>query len=236
VNAFFGSRLSPHLARLSDGALLIRSTPVGRTGVQMYSPHDVSVDLPNDGKQIPVRRLPEEVFRPATVASIEGTAICNDHPPVFLDASNWRAYVCGHAQHVREGPALENGDRTLIADLVIRDAGLVEAITTGRSRDLSLGYDCEYERVNGQWTQKNIVCNHLAVVPTGRAGANISIMDAAARAISADRFGATLARVYDACPEMREDVEEVLVALSGVQDPATDADLYAAQMRRSWRK
>jgi hypothetical protein len=41
-------------------------------------------------------------------------------PSQFVDSSNARFYCAGHAQNIRKGPALENGDVTIIGGLVAR--------------------------------------------------------------------------------------------------------------------
>ena len=64
----------------------------------------------------------------------------------------------------------------LLADLIITDPVLIDLILDGK-REISCGYTYELCEENGQYIQRKIRGNHVAVVDAGRAGARVSIRD-----------------------------------------------------------
>ena len=170
---YYGTRLSENISRREpEGYLLCLNVPVARTGTQDYLPEELG--LPGGGGTIPVYRPEEEVFVPETVASFEGMPVTNDHPPDGVDIDNiWRLQM-GHAHNVRRGTGDESD--LLLADLIITDPRLIDAILEGK-REISCGYTYELAEENGQYFQRKIRGNHIAVVDAGRAGPRVSIKD-----------------------------------------------------------
>ena len=183
---------SPHIQETPEGYLVCPSVPIARTGVQEYLPEDFGDDPPvepgPDGV-ILVVRTEEEVFAPATIASFEGKSVTLLHPEPAPDPDvpdvnpdNWRNLTCGVAMNVRRGPGLPGGTGgqadLLLADLLITDAEAIDAVKSRELRELSCGYDAQYEEIRpGVGRQINIVGNHIALVPRGRAGARVAIRD-----------------------------------------------------------
>jgi hypothetical protein len=127
---------------------------------------------------IEVYRSPSEVLSKAAIASAHGKLITDGHPSQFLAPWNSGAYAKGHVLNPREGPLLPNGDRTIIADLVIYDHNLISKILDGGLRELSAGYDTEYvERSDSSLEQRQIRINHVAFVPNGRCGSACRVED-----------------------------------------------------------
>jgi hypothetical protein len=223
MQAFIGSRISPHMARLRDGSLLCLSVPVARTGTQYYKAQELSSmggELPagyatND--MIPVRRPAEEVLSVRTLASLEGIPICDTHPPQFVNPRNYSAWQAGHLQNAREGPRTADGERTIAADLVIRDANLIDKVERGLMREISIGYDCEYVQDGRGFKQTNILANHCAIVPQARGGSSLQIMDSAPTLsgleLACRRVGVSLAEAMQH-PELWPVVRETMEALS----------------------
>jgi len=173
--AFTGSRISAHMSRDNAGALICHAVPIAREGWQEYRASEVGIEGGDDS--VRVYRPPHEVFSKSTMASFEGKPVTDDHPGTFLTPENWSAYCRGHVQNVRVGETTDEGERTLVADLVINDRNLIEKIRNGK-REVSCGYDCFYlERADGTFQQSRIRGNHVAVVAQGRAGENVRIMD-----------------------------------------------------------
>lgn len=77
---FFETRLGETRYALADGSLLCKDVPIARTGTQVYSAKDLPNLKPNAAGEIIVRRSPEQVFDPATLASFEGMSITVLHP------------------------------------------------------------------------------------------------------------------------------------------------------------
>ena len=150
-----------------------------RTGTQDYLPEELGItpgsfSFASGPGLISVYRPEEEVFAPETMASFEGMPVTNDHPPDGVDVDNIRRLQMGHAHNIRRGTGEESD--LLLADLIITDERLIEAILGGK-REISCGYTYELAEENGRYIQRKIRGNHIAVVDAGRAGPRVSIKD-----------------------------------------------------------
>lgn len=173
--AYYGATISPNMDKTPEGYLICRNVPINRTGVQVYSAREVGV--PGGGDEpVNVYRLEEEVFSPAALASMEGKDVTRGHPPDMLDASNRAAYSTGHIENVRR-----DGNNT-VADLIIKDPSLVSDVENNVLREVSCGYYCTFEPYKDGYKQTNLIGNHVAVVPRGRAGHEVAIHDTAPEA------------------------------------------------------
>lgn len=173
--AYYGSTISPHIDRTPEGYLICRDVPINRTGTQTYLAHELGLDGDPD-RPVTVYRLEEDVFAPAAMASFEGKDITRGHPPEMLTAVNQSGYSRGHLEHVRR-----LGENT-VADLIVKDASLVSEVESGLLREVSCGYNCNFEPYMDGYKQTHIIGNHLAIVPRGRAGRDVAIKDTASQA------------------------------------------------------
>lgn len=173
--AYYGTQLSPNQIETREGFLICRNVPIARIGAQEYTARDLKLDGDPE-RVIPVQRLPEDVFDPATLASFEGKPVTQLHPPELVGPENYAAYLKGHAGNIRR-----DGD-FIIADLFIDDKSLASDIQNGTMREVSCGYTCRYEADGDGYKQTHIRGNHVAVVPRGRAGHEVAIKDAAMQA------------------------------------------------------
>lgn len=173
--AYYGSSISPHIDKSPEGYLICRDVPINRTGEQDYLARELGLDGDPE-RVVKVYRLPDDVFAPAALASFEGKDVTNSHPPEMLTAENQAAYSKGHLENVRRV-----GDNT-VADLFIKDPMLVSQVESGAMREVSCGYNCNFEPYLDGYKQTRIRGNHLAIVPRGRAGATVSIQDTAPEA------------------------------------------------------
>lgn len=173
ARSYYGNKISDNMTMTPEGYLLCANVPIGRTGWMEY----LGQELPSDfnepaGNLCRVYRSTEELFNEATMASFEGKSITNTHPTSNLDIDTTPATERGHAQNVRR-----DGD-FLVADLFIKDAGLIHEVQNNLKREVSCGYDCSWSKIgDGKYEQKDIVGNHVAVVPNGRAGSKVAIRD-----------------------------------------------------------
>lgn len=174
--AYFGSPISPNQLETSEGYLICKNVPIARTGKQDYLAREMGVADADPERVIPVMRNPEDVFSVETLASFEGKPVTLTHPPEDVTPENWAAYAKGHVQNVRR-----SGD-FIMADLVITDPMLINQVRSGSMRQVSCGYHCDYTADGTGYKQTRIRGNHVAVVPLGRAGAAVSIQDAAPEA------------------------------------------------------
>ena len=177
MRAYYGSRLSPNQTETPEGFLICMNVPIARTGTQTYLRSELGFS-DDPGGLVDVIRTEDEVFSPATIASFEGKPATEDHPPMEVTPDNIAAYDMGHVQNVHRGTGEESD--LLLADLFITSLPLIEAIRSGRLREVSCGYDCEYRMdAQGRLFQCGIRGNHVAVVSAGRAGPRGAIKDSA---------------------------------------------------------
>ncbi|CFR19538.1 DUF2213 domain-containing protein [Yersinia kristensenii] len=173
---FYNSRLGETRFTMSDGGLLCKDVPIGRTGVQLYGGEELDDIEPDSDGEILVERTEDEVFRPETLASFEGMTFTVSHPIEDVTPDNWGRYAAGHVQNVRRG----SGDQSdlMIADIVVKKAEAIKVILEEGVDQISSGYDAEYQQTaRGKARQYDIIANHVALVPTGRAGKRCSIGD-----------------------------------------------------------
>lgn len=173
--AYYGTSISPHMDVTPEGFLICRDVPIARTGTQDYLAGEMRLDGDPE-RVITVDRRPEDVFEAATLASFEGKPVTDGHPPENVSPENIGAYAKGHVQNVRRA-----GD-FIIGDLYITDAALASDIRNDVKREVSCGYLCNYVPDGTGYKQTNIRGNHVAVVPRGRAGHEVSIQDSAPEA------------------------------------------------------
>lgn len=173
--AYYGSQISPHLVDTPEGFLICKDVPIARTGPQNYLARELMLDGDPD-RVVTVQRYPADVFENATIASFEGKPVTDGHPPENVSPENYAAYTRGHAQNVRQ-----DGDY-IVADLYINDANLANEVRNAVKREVSCGYLCNYVPDGDGYRQEHIRGNHVAIVPTGRAGHEVAIKDAATEA------------------------------------------------------
>jgi hypothetical protein len=196
ARGYYTSRISENLEETPEGYLVARNVPIARTGPQDYkvsdlpqdTARDLGVDTSNPGANITIYRPPEEVFHPDTLKSFEGKPITMNHPEDFVDPTNYTKVAMGHVQNVRKGAEPLGGDDDgagewpVIADVIITAEPLLSRVKNKQMRELSCGYDFGIKRNEDNpdlIDQCSIVGNHVAVVPHGRAGSSVRIVDAA---------------------------------------------------------
>lgn len=153
-----------------DGALIVDAR-AARTGVQIYAGYEVGRP---DLSSVRVMRSADEVFSRDSLASFAHRPVTNNHPAEPVTADNWKSVAVGQtADEVRKD------DIYVRVPLMVSDGAAISDIEGGK-RELSVGYTCDLEWVDGQThdaEQKNIRVNHIAIVDAGRAGKNCRIGD-----------------------------------------------------------
>jgi hypothetical protein len=127
-------------------------------------------------------RHPDDVFDAHSMATLNGIPVTHLHPTEMLDPTNTKKYSVGIS-----GTAGAEGQYVKLDAVTIMDDGAIKAVESGECEELSCGYWCEREDVAGTFEgepydcrQRNIVYNHLAIVPKGRAGPDVRLhLDAA---------------------------------------------------------
>ena len=177
-----------------EGFLLCAEVPIARIGTLIYGAGETPLEVGKD-EIVKVDREPEEVFRPETLASFEGKPVTLEHPSEEVTPENFKEHVVGVVQNVRQGKGIE--DDLILADLLIQDKEAIDAVREGKYREVSCGYDADYEQTGpGRGRQLNIIGNHVALVEQGRCGPRCAIQDR--RTIMAKEKTTLRARIIDA--------------------------------------
>jgi len=126
-----------------------------------------------DGSVVRELRLPEEVFKADSLATLEDLPLTDGHPAEPVNSTNVKGLAIGH---VGGGSVRRDGNHVRAA-VIVEDAAAVALIEGGAKRELSCGYHCDTEDKPGVYNgepydkiQRNIRYNHLALVERGRAG------------------------------------------------------------------
>jgi uncharacterized protein len=156
--------------------LLCENVKIARTGPMMYMPEEVPGIDPGTATMVTMLRDPEALFSPETISSFAGMAVTMDHPDDMLDPDNTRASEVGVVLNPRRGEGIDSD--YLVADLLIKDRAAIDAVRSKELREVSCGYDCDYEQVRpGVGRQVKITGNHVALVDRARCGPTCSIGD-----------------------------------------------------------
>lgn len=147
----------------SDGqGRLIVSARISRTGSQTYR---------DEHGEHEEWRPESTVFEAASLRSFEGAPVTRGHA-AWIDSSNVATYAKGYARNIRRD------GQHVRADLVIWDGGVIEDIRAGRLVEISCGYSCDVETIDGKLTQVRVRGNHVALGGRdwARCGASCAIL------------------------------------------------------------
>lgn len=151
---------------------------VARTGIQEYLARELGLDG-DPNRIVRVYRPPEEVFNDASLGTYDGATVTNDHPKELVTSKNYKSVSVGEVR----GAGRQDGD-FVVCDLIIKDQKTIDDINAGKC-ELSAGYTAEYVHGPGitadgqeyEFTQRNIIINHQAVVSKARAGGIARVFD-----------------------------------------------------------
>lgn len=148
--------------KTAEGFLIARA-PVTSVGVFLYRN--------DDGTPRRELRLPEEVFNPESLETLKLKPLTLLHPGV-VTPDNIEKVQVGSV-----GSDIYTDSYRVYIDLAATKKDGIEAVEDGTARSLSCGYKCDIEWTSGTWMgmpfdciQRNIRYNHVALVPTPRAG------------------------------------------------------------------
>lgn len=161
--------------RTADGYLLA-SPKVARTGIQEYLGSELGRP---DLSIVRVYRPENEVFSRDSLHSFAHRPVTIDHPPVMVDASNWKKYGVGTIgdEVVRDGEFVR-------VPLMLMDQNAINQIENGKN-EISMGYTADLVFDAGVTPdgkkydayQANIRGNHLAIVDKARGGSQLRVID-----------------------------------------------------------
>ena len=164
---------------------------VARSGVQYYLRSELGLDgSPFD--KVGVFRPESEVFSADYLDSFSGADVTDDHPSKMVNKDSFSKLSVGHVSGV--GRRDENDSRYVVADLVIKDSGIIKKINDGKC-ELSVGYTAVYDEESGthegesyDFVQRGMEVNHVAVVDSARAGREAKIFDQKGRTCMSQHF------------------------------------------------
>ena len=150
-----------------EGFLWCRDVPLARTGTYQYLRHEVPCIPPAPGSNmITVERTEDEVFAPKAIDSFRGKPFTDDHPYEDVTSANYKDHTYGALHNPRRGEGEHS--HCLVGDILVWDPKVISKIKSGEKRQISNGYDADYEIVGpGVGRQRNIRGNHIALVDQG---------------------------------------------------------------------
>lgn len=167
--------------RTPQGGLRVDAN-LTRVGVFLYR-------NPNGSERRELRPA-EEVFKADSLATLADAPVTDLHPPAMVTTENHGTYSKGHARDIK------HDDRFVTSKLVLQDKTLVGAVERKDRTQVSLGYTCREDLTPGIYNgerydliQRDIQYNHVAIVPSGRAGADVALRLDAAEMIADDSAG-----------------------------------------------
>ncbi len=152
-------------------------TPEGYLVLEAYATRTGVFDYyTKDGKLYREYRPQTEVQNPDSYRTLENQPLTKLHPKNMLDSKSASKFIKGI---VLEG--IEPEGIYLKVTVRVFDKELIDLILSGKMTELSCGYYCEVidgkgvtpDGVQYDGMQINIIYNHLAVVPKGRAGSKV---------------------------------------------------------------
>ncbi len=165
-----------NVRRTAIGGLLL-DAKLARVGVLEYQ----------DGDKVIRRYNPASVLE-AAIPQVSTIPVTNRHPDKFVDTDNYSQYAAGHVVGMAR---FEDGH--IHATLAINDKKLIRDIEMGIAREVSLGYSAVHDGIPGgadgeTWDEARVelILNHAAIVPVGRAGKTVRLQLDAAGSIPAD--------------------------------------------------
>jgi hypothetical protein len=111
---------------------------------------------------------PEVLFDEEHLDSIGGAPLALTHPKDPITPNNYKQYAVGST-----GTKVVARKDKGIVDIVtvVCDEEAINSVLTGKTRQLSMGYDAQLEpRADGKFNQTKRICNHNALVELARAG------------------------------------------------------------------
>ena len=161
----------------ANGFLHVKHCHCTKVQIAQYLGSEISSDLIPD-KVYNVFRPEEELKKAETIQSLNGVPLQLEHHDDTAErpAQYTRIGATG-TDAVFEFPYLSNS-------LHFFNQKAIDLIESGEKCELSIGYDCEIHKENGEYmgqpydfVQRNIKIQHVALVECGRAGADVKVSD-----------------------------------------------------------
>ncbi len=227
AHMFYGDATTTTRETTPEG-MLRASAIVTRAGLFPYDAGQLGVG--SDGTTIMVERPVESLKDPKTLDSIRGAPVTLGHPPEDIGPGNWDKFVVGNV--VGEPRVDRTGN--VIADILIGRQDAVKMVDLGMA-ELSIGYNFNHTPAPESsaatlLTKGPMHINHVAIVPNGRAGPGVRIMDQKDRPMNdsdmekiaaAIKDGLASATAQDAAPKL--DTNAVASVVTAALKPTLDS-------------
>lgn len=153
----------------AQGGIVVDGVVI-KTGVFLYETED--------GGEVREYLPASELFKDGVMDTLMGAPVTNEHPDRMITPENFKTNAVGFIQEVKN-----EGDKYLVAKLMINDRETIEDIVKGRKRELSAGYFTEPVRRAGlspdgekyDVIQTDILFNHASLVTMGRCGPDVAL-------------------------------------------------------------
>jgi hypothetical protein len=197
-----------------NGFLRIEMNPISRVGVFPYLGKSIGAEDPE--RVYNVYRPAETLSEPEAIESFKLKPIVDDHE--FLGPEGDGAIPADkHGVHGTIGENIVYKDGVLFANLKIFSEKLKGLIEKGK-RDLSLGYRCVYEKMDGmfdgqpyEYVQRQMRGNHLALVDEARC--NVAVLD---HKLTFDSLDISITKENEMDPEKKDDKAQDEVTLESL--------------------
>ncbi len=168
----------PSKRTMTDAGQMHVPCKFARTGTQLYTAGQLGLVDVDPDKVVTVFRDEADVFDEGSMDSFRSSPVTIGHPmtdgvQIPVTAENSKELQVG----MLEGMPVRDED-TLGGVLILTAQDAIDALEDG-TQELSAGYTCDIEEVEGKLYQRNIRANHIAIVAKGRAGSSCRISDEA---------------------------------------------------------
>lgn len=160
----------------------IEKNPISKTGVFPYLGREIGFPGLEPNKIYYVLRSEQELMSPEAIKSFELLPITKGHRMLGPQEQGLTPAEKIPQQGIVGEKVFAEGD-TLYANIKVTSEQAKNDINNGL-KELSLGYFCRWVKETGEYkgrhydfAQKNIRGNHLAIVPLGRMGHDVRVMD-----------------------------------------------------------
>jgi hypothetical protein len=166
-----------------NGWYEVKNNPLSKVGVFPYL--GSSIRAPNPLQMYKVYRPAEELSKPETLNSLKLLPWINSHVMLAGHDNAPEGFVKPEDKGIEGviGEQVFFANGTIYGNIKVFSSKLANEIRKGKE-DLSCGYRCRYDWTPGVFkgqpydcVQRDIRFNHLALVPTGRMGDDVSVLD-----------------------------------------------------------
>ena len=165
--------------KTSEGFLRV-DIVIASMGVLPYQEIDESGEL-----YIKNELIDNSIYSKEFLDSCEGMPFVLEHPQdaegnfTVINSENYKDLIKGAVS----SPRIDKATNRVIGTLTIYDKEIIELVESGELEEVSQGYKCTviekagtHEGEKYDAIQKNMIMNHFALVPEGRAGKKVRIL------------------------------------------------------------